>query len=134
MGNSKIWLENFGLSLGIITKVCLFLGGVIFLVYCSGAGAFPENLSLGDGIWLLLIISVFTFGMATVYFFLGCLGVSLCHVAYHILHVAAVIKGLRRVRQSIRVRKVKNIMKKTLFSLGIISEIKNLFTIYDFQR
>ncbi|MFZ3619412.1 hypothetical protein ACOYA6_09195 [Leclercia barmai] len=112
MGNSKISLENLGLSLGIVTKVSLFLGGVIFLVYCSNSGAFPEDLSLGDGIWLLLIISVFTFGMAIVYFFLGCLGISLCHVIYHALRFSGVTKYFISVRKSFRERKMKTMLKK----------------------
>ncbi|MBB1527378.1 hypothetical protein BV924_20835 [Pectobacterium odoriferum] len=115
MNKLKIRLENTGLLMSIMTKLSLFFGGGIFLIYCSASGAFPENLSLGDGVWLLLIIFVFSFGMGTVYFFLGCFGVSLWTTAYHIFRISGGRERFLIIRQWFRERKTKKIIIENHF-------------------
>lgn len=112
MDKLKMRLENTGLVLSIMTKISLFLGGLIFLFYCSSSGAFPENLSLGDGLWLILIISVFAVGMGTVYFFLGCLGVSIWTITYYIFVKSGGRGRFLIARKWLRDLKVKKAIRK----------------------
>lgn len=87
----------------VLTKLSFALGSVIFLVYCARNGGFPDNLSLADSLRIFYIVTVFSLGTLTVYFFLMCLGLSICHLIYRIANVPQVERMLLHITEGSRV-------------------------------
>lgn len=82
--------------LSVLTKVSFGLGSAIFLVYCMMNGGFPDGLSLADSLRIFYIFTVFSAGTLIFYFFLMCLGLSLCHLAYRLTNVSYIERILHR--------------------------------------
>lgn len=70
--------------LSVLTKASFGLGSAIFLVYCMMNGGFPDSLSLADSLRILYVFTVFSGGTLIFYFFLMCLGLSICHLTYRL--------------------------------------------------
>jgi len=82
--------------LSVLTKVSFGLGSAIFLVYCMMNGGFPDSLSLADSLRIFYIFTVFSAGTLIFYFFLMCLGLSLCHLVYRLTNVSFIERILHR--------------------------------------
>lgn len=74
-GNMKDYLDLIDKSLGTAFKLGVFVGGLIFLLYCESIGYLPRDMSLGDGFFLVFVAS----GFGAVYILfsasLTCLGI-----------------------------------------------------------
>jgi len=71
-------------AISVLTKASLGLGSAIFLIYCMMNGGFPDGLSLSDSLSILYIFTVFSAGTLVFYFFLMCLGLSICHLFFRL--------------------------------------------------
>jgi hypothetical protein len=61
----------------IFSKLSLVSGGAVFLFYCIQIKAFPDNLTVGDGIWLLFISAIYAMWTTLFYAYLMIQGLSI---------------------------------------------------------
>ncbi|PPC61692.1 hypothetical protein C1Y41_17345 [Pantoea sp. ICBG 1758] len=84
-------------AISVLTKASLGLGSAIFLFYCMMNGGFPDGLSLSDSLRILYIFTVFSAGTLVFYFFLMCLGLSICHLLFRLTGYSLIEQVLLRM-------------------------------------
>ncbi|KAF6661947.1 hypothetical protein HFD92_16995 [Pantoea sp. EKM101V] len=84
-------------AISVVTKASLGLGSAIFLIYCMMNGGFPDGLSLSDSLCILYIFTVFSAGTLVFYFFLMCLGLSICHLVFWLTGYSFIEQILLRI-------------------------------------
>lgn len=94
-------------AIAVLTKVSFGLGSAIFLVYCAKNGGFPDGLSLADSLRIFYIVAAFSAGTLVVYFFLMCLGLSICHLLYRLSGIPWIERMLRWTADGGRVARRK---------------------------
>lgn len=109
MDKLKNKLELIEKSMAVLTKLSFVLGSAIFLVYCSKNGGFPDGLSLADSLQIFYIVAAFSVGTLVVYFFLMCLGISICHLIYRLSSIPWIERTLRWIDQASRLVRRKAI-------------------------
>ena len=64
---------------------------------------FPDGLSVADSLRIFYIVAAFSAGTVVVYFFLMCLGLSICHLIYRLSVISWVARMLRLIADAGRV-------------------------------
>jgi len=95
MDEIKKKLELAEKAIAVLTKLSFGLGSVLFLVYCAKNGGFPDGLSLADSLRIFYIVAAFSAGTLVVYFFLMCLGLSICLFLYRLSGMPCIERMLR---------------------------------------
>jgi hypothetical protein len=89
----KKFFELTEKALAVLTRVSFLMGGAILLIYCSRYGGFPDGLTVGDTLRIFLTVTVFSLGTLATYFFLMCLGVSICYFLFRLSQLKWIKRG-----------------------------------------
>lgn len=108
----KKFFELTEKALAVLTKVSFLMGGAILLIYCGRYGGFPDGLTIGDTLRIFLTVTVFSVGTLVTYFFLMCLGVSMCYLLFRVSRLKWITRGFYGIEAMLReARRKKTILR-----------------------